>query len=205
MGGREERRSRRLFVAVEVPSVVQAAVDEALRRWRGVIDARWVPPDDRHVTLRFLGSVASDDVAGVRRSVATAAAAVAPVRTRLGGLGAFPSTTRARVLWAGLDDRPGGLAGLALAVDAALATEVGSHLRPDLPSHLPSSLLAETRSFRPHLTLGRCEPPARLPAEYESTEVKPVAFVIAGMVLFESVRGSGRPVYEAMERVDLGA
>jgi RNA 2',3'-cyclic 3'-phosphodiesterase len=193
MEGREERRSRRLFVAVEVPPAVQAAVDEAVRRWRGVIDARWVPPDARHVTLRFLGSVASEDVAGVRRAVASAAAAVAPVRTRLRGLGAFPSTTSARVLWAGLDDRPGRLAGAALALDAALATEVGSRLR------------SETRSFRPHLTLGRCDPPARLPAAYGSTEVDPVAFVIGGMVLFESVRGSGRPVYEAMERVDLGA
>ncbi len=196
MGGREER-SRRLFVAIEVPSPVRAAVDEAIRRWRGEIDARWVPPDARHVTLRFLGSVAPDDVAGVRRAVASAAATLGPVRTRLRGLGAFPSTARARVLWAGLDDRPGCLAGVALAVDAALATEVGSHLL--------SPLRAERRPFRPHLTLGRCDPPARLPAEYAATEVEPVAFEIAGMVLFESVPGSGRPTYEVVERVELGA
>jgi hypothetical protein len=33
--------------------------------------------------------------------------------------------------------------------------------------------------------------------------VEPVAFEVAAMVLFESVPGSGPPLYEALERAEL--
>jgi 2'-5' RNA ligase len=190
MGGREERRSRRLFVAVELPPAVQTAVDEAIRPWRGRIAARWVRPDARHVTLRFLGQVAADDVANVRRAVASAAPTVGPVTIRLRGLGAFPSAARARVLWAGLDDRAGRLAGVALALDTALASP-------------PTRFAPPTRAFRPHLTLARCAPPVRLPADYSETAVEPVSFEVVAMVLFESVPAPGPPTYDALERADL--
>jgi 2'-5' RNA ligase len=191
MGGRAERRSRRLFVAIEVPPAVHAAVDDAIRPWRDRIDARWVPPNARHVTLRFLGQVRADEVADVRRAVGAAASTAGRVRTRLRGLGAFPSRARARVLWAGLDDDAGRLAGVALALDAALPTDVASRLAP------------HTRAFRPHLTVARCDPPARLPADYDRTEVEPVAFEVARIVVFESVVGSGPPTYEALDGADL--
>jgi 2'-5' RNA ligase len=191
MGGRGERRSGRLFVAIEVPPSVHVAVDDAIRTWRDRIDARWVRPDARHVTLRFLGQVAVDEVADVRRAVVSAASTVGPVATQPRGLGAFPSIARARVLWAGIDDRAGRLAGVALALDAALSSSVSSRLAP------------QTGAFRPHLTVARCDPPVRLPAEYGGTEVEPVAFEVGAIVLFESVRGSGPPTYEALERADL--
>ena len=116
---------------------------------------------------------------------------VCGVATRPRGLGAFPSVARARVLWTGIDDRAGRLAGVALALDAALSSTVSSRLAP------------QTGAFRPHLTVARCDPPVRLPAEYGRTEVEPVAFEVGAIVLFESVRGSGPPTYEALERADL--
>ena len=78
---------------------------------------------------------------------------------------------RARVLWVGLDDRSGGMAGLALALDAAFA-----------PAFPP-----EVRAFHPHLTVGRCDPPAHLPAAFEETRIDPVPFEVVRAVLFESV------------------
>jgi len=179
---------RRLFVAVEVPTAVHDAVDEAVEPWRGTRGARWIQRERRHVTIRFLGTVASDVVDGVRRAVGACAAVEPPVDSRLTGLGAFPSTRRARVMWAGVDDGAGRLADLGSTLDGAL----------------PRGARAEAREFRPHLTIARCDPPARLPDDYVATVVEPIGFRVARLVLFESVpggRGPGR--YEALARADL--
>jgi 2'-5' RNA ligase len=142
-----------------------------------------VPPENLHVTLRFLGAVGPELVDEVASAVGAAAASTGPIVTRLDGLGAFPAPGRARVLWAGLDDRAGRMAALALALDGALAPR----FRP------------EARPFRPHLTVARCDPPARLPAAFTSTRLEPVAFEVARAVLFESVsRGAGPPRYEPL-------
>ncbi len=180
--------SRRLFVGLEVPPEVRAAVEAAFAPWRAALggrrwDVRWVPPENLHVTVRFLGPVRPEQVDEVVAAAGAAAATVGPFRTRLDGVGAFPSPARARVLWAGLDDRPGRMAGLALALDAAFA-----------PAFRP-----EVRAFRPHLTVGRCDPPAHLPAAFEETPIDPVPFEVVRAVLFESVPGRGGPPrYEAL-------
>jgi 2'-5' RNA ligase len=130
-----------------------------------------------------LGPVRPEQVDEVAAAAGAAAAAVAPFPTKLDGVGAFPSSAHARVLWAGLDDRPGRMAGLALALDAAFA-----------PAFPP-----EVRAFRPHLTVGRCDPPAHLPADFEATQIDAVPFEVVRAVLFESVEGRGGPPrYEAV-------
>jgi 2'-5' RNA ligase len=170
--------SRRLFVGLEVPPEVRAAVEAAFAPWRvGVPTARWVPPENLHITVRFLGPVRPEEVDGVVAAAGAAAATVGPFTTGLDGVGAFPSPARARVLWVGLDDGPGRMAGLALALDAAFA-----------PAFRP-----EVRAFRPHLTVGRCDPPAQLPAAFAETRIDPVPFEVVRAVLFESVPGRGGP------------
>jgi 2'-5' RNA ligase len=198
MSGGGERRppaGRRLFVAVEMPPTVHDVVDDALEPWRGTPGTRWVPRQRRHVTIRFLGAVAPDAVAEVAWAVGACAAAAAPVDTRLTGLGAFPSPSRARVLWAGVDDGAGRLADLGRNLDGALAPEIRQEIRPGIKT--------EARAFRPHLTVARCDPPARLPGEYAATDLERVEFRVSSLVLFESVPGGRGPRYEPVERADL--
>ena len=181
------RRSRRCFVAVELPPEVHRALEAAAAPWRSVLAARWVPAASRHITLRFLGPVDPSALEGIGEALTRAARGAGPIDTRLTGLGAFPSLRSARVLWAGVDDRPGRLATVALALDAALA-----------PAFPP-----QTRAFRPHVTLARCDPPLRLPEGYATTPVDPVAVRVDRVTLFESVTGRGGPVYEPLARADL--
>jgi 2'-5' RNA ligase len=170
--------ARRLFVGLEVPPEVRAAVEAAFDPWRAALPtATWVPPENLHVTVRFLGRVRPELVDDVAAATGAASATVGPFATRLNGVGAFPSPARARVLWAGLDDRPGRMAGLALALDAAFA-----------PGFRP-----EVRAFHPHLTVGRCDPPEHLPAAFEEAPIDAVPFEVVRAVLFESVPGRGGP------------
>lgn len=71
----------------------------------------------------------------------------------VGGLGAFPTATRPRVLWAGVLAGDGALAALASTVDAALAA-LG----------FPS----EARPFSAHITVARVREPRRAPALAEA-------------------------------------
>jgi 2'-5' RNA ligase len=79
----------------------------------------------------------------------TAARGHAAFELEVGGLGAFPSATRPRVLWAGLVAGDAPLAALAASVEAALA---------DL------GFPREGRAFSAHVTLGRIRQPGRAPA-----------------------------------------
>ena len=181
-------RPLRLFVAVDPSEEARDAVADALAPWLDAIPgARWSARDGWHVTLKFLGATAEDQVDRVADLIVGAAADVTSFETRLGGLGAFPVRGPARVVWAGLDDRSGRLAGLALAIDGALA----------------GSFPSERRPLHPHLTLARLDPARRLPDGFVATPVEPVAFAIDRARLYRSHLGGGPPRYELLATAPL--
>jgi len=187
---RPEARSLRLFVAFDVSPEASAAVDRAIRPWRDELPkARWVPSENWHITLKFLGQTWPRLEGSVRERVGEAAGTADPVTTRLTGLGSFPSPTRGRVLWAGIDDYAGELASIASSLDEALHRE----FRP------------ERRPFSPHLTVARSEPPVRLPPSFAETALEPVAFTVDRFVLFRSHLRRPAPRYEPMETFRLGS
>src|SRR5437870_11609049 len=111
----------RLFVALELPDEAKdelARVIEALRARRP--EAKWVPRDNLHLTLAFLGEVAEEHRGEIETALRSVTGEPGPIRTGLTSLGAFPSARRARVLWAGLDDTSAEIAGLVEAVGRAM-------------------------------------------------------------------------------------
>ncbi|MEZ4331754.1 MAG: RNA 2',3'-cyclic phosphodiesterase [Myxococcota bacterium] len=141
----DERPRRRIFVALaldEEGRELAVATIERLRR--SVADARalrFVPPADLHVTLAFLGDLDEAGLASVRNVVARVAADHARMVVAMGGLGAFPRTSEARVVWLafGRDDAP--LARLVSDLDARLRA-AGHHALED-------------REWTGHVTLAR--------------------------------------------------
>jgi len=186
---RPQARPVRLFVAIGVSDAARRAVADAIGPWRAAFPrARWVPDENWHVTLRFLGSTYPRLVEWVHGRTAEAAASVVPFETRLTGLGSFPSPGRARVLWAGFDDRAGRMAEAAHALDAAFASE----------------FTPETRAFSPHLTVARSDPPLRLPDGFAEMALEPVAFRVDRFVLFRSHLRRPAPRYEPLAEFPLG-
>jgi 2'-5' RNA ligase len=113
-----------------------------------VNDVAWVAPDNFHLTLKFLGPVDSERLVTLTEVVGSAAAACAPFKLEFGGLGAYPSPARPRVLWAGLTTGAEAAAALATRVDEAVAT---------------LGFKREARTFSPHVTLGRVRQPHAQP------------------------------------------
>ena len=146
----------------------------------GVAGARWVPKENLHLTLAFLGRVEDDRVADVSGAAAAAVEGHVDFTVRVGSLGAFPSAKRARVVWAGLDDPTRGLAGVADSVGEALE-------RLGFPR--------EERAFAPHVTLARVKTPA--PVSLDLT-LQPIAFPVERISLFESRLGRPHAVYNEL-------
>jgi RNA 2',3'-cyclic 3'-phosphodiesterase len=176
---RPEAKPLRLFAAVEIPQQVRDALAEAVTPVRDRFPrARWVPIQNQHVTVKFLGSTYPRLVEWVTETISGIAGRLEPFPTRVEGLGAFTNGRKARVLWAGLDDAARHLDRLATDLDEALAREFAP----------------EKRAFTPHLTVARFDPPVPLEPLEIAFESQP--FEIARIVLFRSHLRRPVPVYE---------
>lgn len=124
----------RLFVAIDLPVEVRQSVTDICRGLAGV---RWLPPEQLHLTLRFIGEADDAVNAAIRKGLATIASP--PFHLTLSGTGCFPSPRRPRVLWVGLSGSDP-LMQLQQKVETAVAT---------------AGLPADERPFSPHITLAR--------------------------------------------------
>jgi 2'-5' RNA ligase len=166
----------RLFVALEISEPVRR---EVARRLAGVRDrlpgARWVDPANLHLTLLFLGEVASDRIPALTARLQQAFAPYPSLAMRISGAGTFPPGRPARVAWLGLD-APDDL--IALQADATRAAV-------ETVQHEP-----EEREYQPHITLARCPSPWRRDAIEQFTRAFPgeigPPFVADHGVLMES-------------------
>lgn len=135
----------RLFVAIELPDSLRAALSDLMDRLKKGFHftpatPAWVSPETMHLTLRFLGPTSSNRVPALIGGLRRVAGAFEPPRLRAMGLGAFPDWRRPRVLWVGMRDKTGRLLPIH---DALERWAVGQGYGP------------EPQPFRPHLTLAR--------------------------------------------------
>jgi 2'-5' RNA ligase len=136
----------RLFVALELPDGVKDRLGELCH---GVPGARWVPRDQMHLTLRFIGDVDGGTASDVREALTEVRAPA--FLMALHGVGHFPPRGEPHVLWVGV--RPSEpLRQVHAAVERAVR-------RAGIP--------AEDRKFHAHVTLARLKgTPARRVGEY---------------------------------------
>ena len=183
-----EERPVRLFVAASVPeSELVRLRDETAglrERWP---HARWTPIENQHVTLKFLGSTPPDRVPEVIAACASVAAAIEQSELALEGAGVFPSRSRARVLWAGLDDPAETLSRVARGLDEQLE---------------PLGYPIEKRRFTPHLTLARFRDPVRIDSLPEVPRALP--FPLGGFALWRSHLSPRGAHYEQLREFAFG-
>jgi 2'-5' RNA ligase len=184
---------RRLFVAVDLSPEAMAAVEEAVRPWRErFARARWVRPDNWHVTLKFLGWTYPRLVAAVEEACRGAAGATSAITVGLTGMGVFPGPTRARVLWVGLDDPEERLTALA----------------ENIQQRLPEEFPPEKRGFTAHLTVARFNPPMPVREHVEElarTVPDASPFEVDHLVLYRSHLSPRGARYEPLHRFPFGA
>lgn len=181
----------RLFVAVDVPGDVLEHLDAITEPLKPMIEgARWTTPAGRHVTLKFLGWTPQELFDDLVQTIARCADH-APAPIRVSGLGAFPTTRRARVVWAGIDD----------------PSELLSRMVDDLERALqPLGFEAEARSFSPHLTLARLKVPRPIDRALSSApDLDSRAFQVSSLSLYRTHLHPKGASYERLREFRLGA
>lgn len=132
----------RAFIAVDLPPDLQerlADVTKDLKAQMGTVPVRWVPSENMHLTLKFLGDVSLSNLGVLQDILRGEAVDREQMVISLGGLGAFPNVRHPRVVWVGVEAPPE-LISLQRGIDKQTA-RVG---------YSP-----ERRPFSPHITLGR--------------------------------------------------
>ncbi|HEY5975999.1 MAG TPA: RNA 2',3'-cyclic phosphodiesterase [Geobacteraceae bacterium] len=170
----------RLFVAIDLPEETRNEVDHLREALPG---ARWVPTDQLHLTLRFLGEVDEATLRSVQAGLATVQAE--PFTLQVRGVGHFPPRRPPRVLWVGLDG--------------------GTHLI-DLQRQIETvvqatGLPAEERAFSPHITLARFREAAAAPVLAFEERQRAFAcppFSVVAFQLYESTLTSSGAIHRVL-------
>ncbi len=169
----------RVFAGVPLPVETRLALADRLAEFE--VPGKVAPPENWHLTLRFLGKV--DQVTLERFLSGLIDVSGEPVFTvSLGSFGAFPNAKKAAVVWLGLHKGEEALTRLnQITEEAAVA----------------AGLSPEERPFHPHLTLARVRPPADV-RELLDEEI-PLGWACDRIVVFRSHLGGGPARYEALE------
>jgi 2'-5' RNA ligase len=168
----------RLFVAIDLPWPLKQRL--AALGGRGLPGARWMPAENLHLTLRFIGEVPPHRA----EEIDLALAALQSRRFDLvfAGIGTFARGGRETALWAGVA-RNEALERLQAKVEQALQ-------RAGLPP--------ERRRFSPHVTLARLDNPAsaRLAAFVQAHNLfRAEPMQVERFALFSSRTGNEASVY----------
>lgn len=178
----------RCFVAVPLDDELRARLGRAVASWRdapGLEGLRWSDHDGWHVTLAFLGVVDAADVPDIAERLRVALRDHDASAHATGGLGAFPSASRARVAWYGVADPERRLRSLADAVGNALGIDAGS-------------------PFRAHVTLARARSaPVDLRSWIRDADAPAGVLAVADVRLMRSHLGRGPARYETLASVAL--
>jgi 2'-5' RNA ligase len=178
-------KPERLFIGVALSDEARRAIALSLPK---ILPGKPVSPVNWHFTLRFLGSTTPDQRDKVL-ALLRAATCGAPFTIRFNELGAFPRANKARILWLGIEEGAERMIQLAAIAEAA-ARSVGFE--------------AETKAFKPHLTLSRIDPPVSASALIASKPRFDARMTVDSLILFRSRLGGGPARYEEVVRIALG-
>lgn len=183
----------RSFIAIPIAAPIRKAAAQLVDRLKTPDDRmKWVPNENLHLTLKFLGDVENVEIPRVCEVVRRCCEPVAPFRVAFQGAGGFPTADRPRVVWAGISEGGDSLIPLVASLEKELA-ELG--FKP------------EPRDYQPHLTLGRTRGGSRRGAPETAERIAENADVDLGAMqadavcLFASYLDKHGPTYHVMDTI----
>jgi 2'-5' RNA ligase len=180
----------RSFIALELPpSVISllGKVQEDLKSMR--LRAKWVRPENIHLTLKFLGNINPGDIDKIGRAMMDAVDDFTAINLVARGVGVFPGIRRARVIWVGL----GGQIQLLFAMQRLLEDSLAA-----------LGFEKEKRPFQGHLTLGRfrqtVNPSTLRQIMQEYSNLSSEEFTARRIILFKSDLKPTGAVYSQLQQ-----
>ncbi|MBI3909965.1 MAG: RNA 2',3'-cyclic phosphodiesterase [Armatimonadetes bacterium] len=182
----------RAFIALPVPEALHPAIIRVQESLAGAGDVRWIPPENWHLTLKFLGNISEDRLRRLTDLLEKVSNSCSQFVIELGGIGAFPNLRRPQIVWLGVREGGTAIRELAEAAESAGA-QVG--------------FPREKRAFHAHTTLGRVHSPRgleELARRLEQVPDEPLgSWQARDLVLMRSTLLPSGAVYSVLRRFPL--
>jgi 2'-5' RNA ligase len=180
----------RLFLAVDIEPQVKERLKGFVETYsRRTKAARWVKPENIHITLYFFGEVGEKNSIPLQQLISKALTAVHPFSVAIRGVSGFPSLSRPRVLWIGVDNPSNEL--------HAMYTLVDRHLRES-----GIDVQVDNKGYTPHVTIARIKGTFddKLLDELKTSEDREFGgFQVNNAVLYQSTLTREGPRYEPVK------
>lgn len=178
----------RLFTAIDLPAEQR---DRLAALCKGIDGAKWVKPEQIHLTLRFIGE--TDDETTQLLQAALEEIAPPSLTLQISGAGTFPPSPKPpRVLWIAVENNPA-LHALQRQIEAA-AQDCG--------------FPREKRPWSPHITLARFKKPPGKDLQRWLTanaKAKPQSFKVTEFRLYQCELSSKGAVHEVLQAFPMHA
>jgi 2'-5' RNA ligase len=190
--GLTEMAKIRTFICIELPDEIRqglANIQSQLQQHGA--NVRWVRPKSIHLTLKFLGDVDEGNLHDIVNATQNASKDTPPFSIGVRQAGLFPNLRRPRVLWVSVDESTGELKRLHKRLEDELV-QLG----------YPK----ETRTFSPHLTIGRVKSLHRIEKvtqELRTSTFEAGCFKATEVVVMKSDLKPSGAVYTALQRIQL--
>ncbi len=185
----------RTFIAIPLSPEVSKSTTKLIKRMSdSIAGVKWVPVDNLHITLKFLGDVDNTIVPDICNVIRSVCHQYDPFGLSFAGTGGFPNVQKPRILYAGATDETGTLVKIVSELETELA-DLG--FKP------------EPRDYTPHLTLGRCrtarEEVGSLLQEFDDVPISDLGEMEVDTVnLVASFMDREGPTYQTMDTIYLG-
>lgn len=210
----------RLFYAMELDSISQRRLDELLAQSQSALGAcgRLIEPENRHVTLLFIGEWPEENLPRMAELLAVTAARHQPFRLTLDCFGTFGGARRGHEHRIHRDGRPDEGQQILWLGDSALRSQQTHPARLDtdrlemlaLVRHLRQGAAAlgiepDNRPFFPHMTITRRLPASQAEAVLTALpDFVPIQVQVTELTLMQSMPQAGHMVYHTVRAACLG-
>jgi len=93
----------RLFLTINMSPTVRDEIANLIPRLRANYQkGRWVPKDNLHITMLFLGEVEENKLTEINNVLDESIIGISPFKLWIEGIGGFPNNKKANILWAGV-------------------------------------------------------------------------------------------------------
>jgi RNA 2',3'-cyclic 3'-phosphodiesterase len=188
-------RHKRIFIAIDISADARRVCSDhidCLRNEFHAVRVGWERPEKLHITLKFLGDVDDRLLNELQKYISYVASHHRTFHLKISRPGVFPSRSKPRILWLGVED----------------GSNVGSSLYNELDTAcIDLGFKSEARSFKPHITIGRVREPEKADAlarKHLERQIEPVAFEVAEIVLYQSDLQPTGSVYSVVSSARLG-
>jgi RNA 2',3'-cyclic 3'-phosphodiesterase len=176
----------RLFIAFSLNQTFKSTLYQATNPLRSTIKATWVAPQNYHITIQFLGEIASKMVPVIDAKLSEVETLPQPLMCVFQSIAYFPNQNRPKALIVTLLKNPA-LELLAHTIQKKM-TEID--LKPDCP-------------FAPHLTLARFKHDFRIDGMLPGIVLVNQLQNIARFALIQSILSSVGPTYQEIKTYTL--